>query len=65
MTLTEYRNGMAHFFTDEGAVLHVSAAENIAKYNDINLLTEPCCRELIDHFHQCCLMLDAGGVSLG
>lgn len=48
-----YRNSVAHFISDEGAVLNVNEIDGIERYHAIIHLTDLCCREVISHFESC------------
>lgn len=53
-----FRNAMAHFVSDEGAVLHVSELEDIERYNSLARTSDACCREVIAHFSACCQQIE-------
>lgn len=48
-----FRNGMAHFISDEGAVLNVNEIEEMERYSSVVHISELCCREVISHFEVC------------
>lgn len=48
-----FRNGMAHFISDEGAVLNVNEMEEMERYSSVVQTAELCCREVISHFEAC------------
>lgn len=50
---TRYRNSMAHFISDEGAVLNVNEMAGIERYHGVIHITDLCCREVISHFESC------------
>lgn len=43
----EFRNAVAHFATDDGAILNMSAPTHIDKYADILLISELCVRTVV------------------
>ena len=48
-----FRNSMAHFISDEGAVLNVTNAEEMERYSSAVHIADICCREVIRHFEEC------------
>ena len=48
-----FRNGIAHFISDEGAVLNVNEMEEMERFSSVVHITELCCREIIFHFEAC------------
>jgi hypothetical protein len=58
---TQYRNSVAHFISDEGAVLNVNEMEGIQRYHSVIHLTDLCCREVILHFESCIKVLEESG----
>lgn len=57
--LTEnFRNSMAHFMSDEGAVLNVNEMAGIQRYSSVIHVTTLCCREAISHFEACLALLE-------
>jgi len=50
---SKFRNSMAHFISDEGAVLNVNEMEEMERYSAVVLIADLCCRELISHFEVC------------
>lgn len=53
-----YRNSMAHFISDAGAVLNVNEVEEMKRYSLVINISDLCCRELITHFEQCLDILE-------
>lgn len=45
-----FRNAVAHFITDDGAVLNMSAPEHIDSYAEVLYITELCVRTVIDNY---------------
>jgi hypothetical protein len=43
----QFRNAVAHFVTDDGAILNMSASEHIDNYAEILFVSELCVREVI------------------
>lgn len=43
----QFRNAVAHFMTDDGGVLNMSNPAHIARYADIQYISELCCRQVI------------------
>lgn len=43
----QFRNAVAHFMTDDGGVLNMSDPSHIARYADIQFISELCCRQVI------------------
>lgn len=57
--LTEkFRNSMAHFMSDEGAVLNVNEMAGIHRYWSVIHVTTLCTREVIAHFEQCLVAME-------
>lgn len=50
---TRYRNEMAHFISDEGAVLNVNKVGEKERYIGVVHISLLCCNELISHFENC------------
>lgn len=48
-----FRNSMAHFISDEGAVLNVNEVEDMERYSAVVHVADLCCREVISHFEVC------------
>jgi hypothetical protein len=48
-----FRNSMAHFISDEGAVLNVNEMEEMERYSAVIHVADLCCREVISHFEVC------------
>jgi hypothetical protein len=48
-----FRNSMAHFISDEGAVLNVNEVEEMERYSAVVHVADLCCREVISHFEVC------------
>jgi len=48
-----FRNSMAHFISDEGAVLNVNEMEEMEHYSAVVHVANLCCREVISHFEVC------------
>jgi hypothetical protein len=44
---------MAHFISDEGAVLNVTEMGEMERYSSVVHIAELCCREVISHFEVC------------
>jgi hypothetical protein len=51
---------MAHFISDEGAVLNVNEVDAMEKYSSVVHIADLCCRELISHFEACLEALEKG-----
>ncbi|MEM4989236.1 methylamine utilization protein MauJ [Collimonas sp. H4R21] len=47
-----FRNAVAHFITDDGAVLNMSAPEHIDSYSGVLYITELCVRTVIDNYQR-------------
>jgi hypothetical protein len=60
----QFRNSMAHFMSDEGAVLNVNAMDGIQRYWSVVHITELCCREVITHFEACINILERQGIQI-
>lgn len=56
---THFRNSMAHFISDEGAVLNVNEMDGIERYSAVVHITDLCCREVISHFEKCIDVLES------
>lgn len=48
-----FRNSMAHFISDEGAVLNVNEVDEMERYSAVVHIADLCCREVISHFEVC------------
>lgn len=48
-----FRNSMAHFISDEGAVLNVNEVDEMERYSAVVYVADLCCREIIAHFEVC------------
>ena len=46
-----FRNAVAHFVTDDGAILNMSATEHVDSYAEILFVSELCVRTVI-HSHE-------------
>jgi hypothetical protein len=55
---TRYRNEMAHFISDEGAVLNVNKVGEKERYIGVIHISLLCCNELISHFENCVEILE-------
>jgi hypothetical protein len=55
----EFRHGVAHFMLDDGAIMNLSAPEQIEKYTHIVYITELCIREMIDECEKILVQLAA------
>ena len=55
-----FRNAMAHFISDEGAVLNVNEVDAMEMYSSVVHIADLCCRELISHFEACVEALEKG-----
>jgi hypothetical protein len=53
-----FRNSMAHFITNEGAVLNVNEVENLERYSEVVHITDLCVRAVITHFEKCIDILE-------
>lgn len=49
----KFRNSMAHFISDKGAVLNVNEMEEMERYSAVVQIADLCCREVISHFEVC------------
>ena len=56
-----YRNEMAHFILDDGAVLNVNKTRDKERFTEAIQITRLCCNEVISYFENCAEILENKG----